>query len=103
MHQISWNCIAAGGSHSLAIRSDGARFAWRKDVNGQLGMGTTVNSRTPLQVGVDVDWVNIAAGAEHSTATRANSTYQRKWAQREPGPRLPLASKPRLLSAMTVC
>jgi alpha-tubulin suppressor-like RCC1 family protein len=71
---FSWIRIATGGSHSLAIQSDGALFAWGKNANGQLGFGTTSFSRTPKPVGTGVDWVNIAAGSEHSAAIRTNGT-----------------------------
>jgi alpha-tubulin suppressor-like RCC1 family protein len=42
--------IAAGARHSLAIRCDGAVVAWGRNTSGELGNGTTRNSRKPVQV-----------------------------------------------------
>ena len=46
----SVSCIAAGGFHALALKSDGAVVAWGGNSRGQLGDGTTTD-RYP---GVDV-------------------------------------------------
>jgi alpha-tubulin suppressor-like RCC1 family protein len=42
--------IAAGDSHSLAVKSDGTVFTWGINNHGQLGDGTTSDSSTPVQV-----------------------------------------------------
>lgn len=42
--------VAIGGSHYLALRSDGTIFAWGKNDKGQLGDGTTDDSDTPVEV-----------------------------------------------------
>jgi hypothetical protein len=44
--------IAAGGSHSLALKSDGSMLSWGSDSSGQLGNGTVpmVNLSTPTAV-----------------------------------------------------
>src|SRR5437773_753599 len=43
--------VAVGGLHSLALKSDGTVWAWGYNGYGQLGDGTTMNSRsTPVQV-----------------------------------------------------
>ncbi|MEU6495051.1 hypothetical protein ABZ890_32375, partial [Streptomyces sp. NPDC046984] len=43
--------IAAGTSHSLALRKDGTVLAWGNNGGGQLGDGTTTNNRsTPVPV-----------------------------------------------------
>jgi hypothetical protein len=67
--------IAAGGSHSLALRSDGTVWAWGYNSDGQLGDGTTVRSNTPVRVmtGSSTELTNvtaIAAGGSHSLALR---------------------------------
>jgi alpha-tubulin suppressor-like RCC1 family protein len=66
--------IAAGRAHSLALRGDGAVFAWGANGDGQLGNHASSDSSLPVQV-----WAGsggcclsgataIAAGSEHSMA-----------------------------------
>ena len=42
--------IAAGSSHSLALKNDGTVWAWGNNMYGQLGDGTNTPSSTPVQV-----------------------------------------------------
>lgn len=42
--------IAAGGSHAIALTSDGKLWAWGQNNKGQLGDGTLINKNTPVQV-----------------------------------------------------
>ena len=50
--------ISAGGSHSLALCSDGTLVAWGQNSDGQLGIGTTSVSTVPLRV----DTTGVLAG-----------------------------------------
>jgi alpha-tubulin suppressor-like RCC1 family protein len=66
--------IAAGGSHSLALRNDGTVWAWGANNSGQLGDGTAAQRLTPVPVR-DLTGVSaIAAGSSHSLALRSNGT-----------------------------
>jgi hypothetical protein len=61
--------IAAGSTHSLALRTDGAVLAWGHNNSGQLGDDTTVNRYVPVQVtGQTSGNMAIAGGGEHSLA-----------------------------------
>ena len=68
--------IAAGGSHSLALCSDGTLAAWGKNGQGQLGDNTSgINRLVPVSVNKDSGSalygktvVAIAAGGDHSLA-----------------------------------
>ena len=42
--------IAAGGYHSLAVKSDGTVWPWGDNDSGQLGDGSTTTRYTPVQV-----------------------------------------------------
>jgi alpha-tubulin suppressor-like RCC1 family protein len=69
--------IAAGKSHSLAIRSDGTVWAWGSNWIGQLGLGTIDGypHATPLAVPGLAEAVAIAGGRGHSLAIgRASPT-----------------------------
>lgn len=81
--------LAAGTSHSLALKSDGTLWAWGSDWQGQLGDGAVVPSNDyqtqPVQV-VDPSDVTgkltgitgIAANGEHSLALKSDGTV-RAW------------------------
>jgi len=45
--------ISAGGGHSLALKNDGTVWAWGRNEKGQLGDGTHIDRRTPIQVIVE--------------------------------------------------
>lgn len=65
--------VCAGDSYNLALCSNGTVAAWGYNSNGQLGNGSTTNSRVPVlvtQSGVLVDKtvIAVAAGTSHSLA-----------------------------------
>jgi uncharacterized protein (TIGR03437 family) len=66
--------IAAGGAHSLALKSDGTVWAWGLNAAGQLGNGNTSSSNVPAQVNGLTGAVAIAAGGEQSLALRSDGT-----------------------------
>ena len=59
----SWTAVAAGGTHTAAIRSDYLLFAWGVGTNGQLGDGTAVTKSSPVQVGSS-SWTTVSAGGD---------------------------------------
>lgn len=84
-----WKSIAAGGYHTLAIKSDGTLWAWGLNVDGQLGDGTGGAGRyqlTPEQIGVAKDWLAVAAGDAHSIALEGTTSPQiMAWGQNASG------------------
>jgi alpha-tubulin suppressor-like RCC1 family protein len=68
-----WKAVAAGGSHTLAIRSDGSLWTWGLNAAGQLGDGTRTAQVSPKQIGVAKDWIAVAAGDAHSVALEATN------------------------------
>jgi alpha-tubulin suppressor-like RCC1 family protein len=69
-----WHYVAAGGTYSLAIKTDGTLWAWGNNAFGQLGLGDTVNRNIPVQVGTDSDWQNIFLGLWSSYAIKSDGT-----------------------------
>jgi alpha-tubulin suppressor-like RCC1 family protein len=60
--------VAEGGSHSLAVSSDGTIWAWGLNSTGQLGDGTNRTRKHPSRVVGLTGAVAIAAGQAHSLA-----------------------------------
>jgi alpha-tubulin suppressor-like RCC1 family protein len=70
--------VAAGQSHSLAVTSTGAVYAFGFNGRGQLGTGSTVNSPIPVQSSLPsgVQITAVAAGWDDSLAlTSTGSVY----------------------------
>lgn len=66
--------VAAGGFHTLALKSDGTVWAWGDNSLGQLGNGSTNNASTPVQVPGLGGVTAIAAGFGNSVALKNNGT-----------------------------
>ncbi len=67
--------IAAGWSHSLALKSDGTVLAWGNDSDGQLGNNVALESQAlPVVVNPATEIVAIAGGGSHSLALKQNGT-----------------------------
>ena len=66
--------VAAGGSHSLALKSDGKVWAWGGNGFGQLGDGTNTAHTTPAHVSDLTEVTAIAAGNTHSLALKSDGT-----------------------------
>lgn len=74
--------IAGGLHHSLAVKSDGTAWAWRRNTDGQLGATSGDScgasnfacSRTPIQVDGLSGVTAIAGGWYHSLAAKSDGT-----------------------------
>ena len=62
---LSYTQVAAGGFHTMALRSDGSAVAWGNNNNGQ----TTLSA---LPVGLS--YTQMAAGYQHTVALRSNGS-----------------------------
>ena len=61
--------VAAGDDHSCAVTTAGAVKCWGRNVDGQLGDGTLIDSRTPVAVsGLSGDVIAVAAARKHTCA-----------------------------------
>jgi alpha-tubulin suppressor-like RCC1 family protein len=65
--------IAAGGDHSLFLKSDGSLWAMGGNVAGQLGDGTFNNTNRPEQI-VSSNVTAIAAGGYHSLFLKSDGS-----------------------------
>jgi len=69
------NRIAAGSSHTVALKSDGTVWAWGDNYYGQLGVGTEKDRRpTPVQVAGLTGVAAVAAGYDHTVALKTDGT-----------------------------
>ncbi len=69
--------IAAGGNHSLALKSDGTVWAWGENGNGELGIGTNDTNLHPIPVQVTALTTRvtaIGAGDFHNMVLKADGT-----------------------------
>ena len=66
--------IAAGGYHSLAVKSDGTVWAWGYNGEGQLGDGTTTSRSAPVLVSGITGVIGIAGGDAHTLALKSDGT-----------------------------
>jgi RHS repeat-associated protein len=66
--------IAAGASHSLAVKSDGTVWTWGLNSSGQLGNGNTTTQKSPVKVTGIANGSAVAGGGSHSLALRSDGT-----------------------------
>ncbi|MFH1228427.1 MAG: hypothetical protein V1701_11075, partial [Planctomycetota bacterium] len=66
--------IACGGSHTVAIKSDGSLWAWGFNIFGQLGDGTTTKRTSPKFISTGWAGAVIACGYAHTVACKADGS-----------------------------
>jgi alpha-tubulin suppressor-like RCC1 family protein/ferric-dicitrate binding protein FerR (iron transport regulator) len=66
--------VAAGNSHTVALKDDGSVWAWGNNRWGQLGNGTTNASLLPILVAGINDITAIAVGGTYAMALNADGT-----------------------------
>lgn len=69
-----WKSVSCGYTFTTALKEDGTLWAWGSNGSGQLGSGTGLDSRVPVQIGNDNDWVFHTSGPNHSFAIKRNGT-----------------------------
>ena len=68
--------IRVGAAHSCAVRADGSLWCWGANGAGQLGNGTTTDSRIPVRTGAATwNWASVSAGESHSCTTLCIDNY----------------------------
>jgi hypothetical protein len=66
--------IAAGGNHSMFMKTNGSLWAMGRNEFGQLGDGTTDDRAVPVQIAIGV--IDMAAGVDHSLFLAAPTAPQ---------------------------
>lgn len=66
--------LVAGASSSLALKSDGTAWAWGYNAFGELGDGTGIQQRQPVQVKGLSDIQGISMGGSHALALKKDGT-----------------------------
>ena len=68
--------ISTSSGTTCTVTSAGRAYCWGDNANGELGIGTTKNSSTPVQVnGLPTPVTGIATGSGTTCATAAGSVY----------------------------
>ncbi len=70
-----WKQVAAGGSHSLALKTDGTLWAWGNNWAGQLGIGSMneeVHEATP--VGAGTNWTKVWASGVQTVGQQSDGS-----------------------------
>ncbi len=70
----SWTKVSCGGEFTVALRSDGTLWSCGFNGNGQLGVGSTDEHDSLVQIGTDKDWSDIAAGGFHCIALKKDGS-----------------------------
>src|SRR6266446_1878890 len=69
----NWVDLAAGDSHTLALKADGTIWAWGENLGWQLGDGTRTPRSTPVRSVPGNDWNQVATGL-HCLAWKKDGT-----------------------------
>jgi alpha-tubulin suppressor-like RCC1 family protein len=72
---INWAAVYGGGfSFAIGLKTNGTLWAWGNNEEGQLGIGTIVNTNVPIQIGTDTNWQTASAGEKYVCAIKSSGT-----------------------------
>ncbi len=60
--------------HNCGIKSDGSLSCFGDNSFGELGLGDTLKQQIPLQVGADLNWIDLVGGGGHFCALKNNDS-----------------------------
>lgn len=67
-------CSRFWGYSGFAIKTNGTLWAWGENSGAQLGIGNIQTQITPVQVGTDADWAQVAAGCSSVLALKKDGS-----------------------------
>lgn len=75
---------SALNQNGFAIKTDGTLWAWGQGADGVLGINTTDNQSSPVQVGALTNWSRVASGQNWCLALKTDGTLW-SWGTNENG------------------
>jgi alpha-tubulin suppressor-like RCC1 family protein len=68
--------VTLGDSHGVILASDGSLWVWGEQLDGwpSLGLGKVECQPRLQRLGTDTNWVDVAAGGDHTLALKADGT-----------------------------
>jgi alpha-tubulin suppressor-like RCC1 family protein len=70
-----WKQVAAGGSFTAAIKTNGTLWLWGYGYQGRLGNNSTLSRSSPVQtVAGGNNWKQVSCGRDHAGAVKTNGT-----------------------------
>jgi len=70
-----WRVVDAGDVHVCAVTAAGELWCWGHGDQGQLGLTNLFGARTtPVRVGTDSTWSDVACGDHFTCATKTDGT-----------------------------
>jgi alpha-tubulin suppressor-like RCC1 family protein len=71
-----WASVEVGQRHACAIKTDRTLWCWGYNRDGNLGNGDFTGARRlkPTRITSETTWASVSAGANHTCATKTDST-----------------------------
>ena len=72
----NWLKVTSGSycNFAVAIKTDGTMWSWGSNNNGQLGISSTYNQSSPVQIGALTSWANVSIGFAFAMAIKTDGT-----------------------------
>jgi len=69
----NWKQVSGGGSHTVAIKTDGTLWTWGNNSYGELGTNDTTQRNTPVTTFAGgTNWKQVACGGYHTAAIKTS-------------------------------
>ena len=72
----NWTKVEVGFDHACALNSLGEIWCWGDNSTGELGQGTTTQSRTPVKIYLPANgWTDVSVGRDITCGLRTNTLH----------------------------
>jgi alpha-tubulin suppressor-like RCC1 family protein len=73
---LSFAAVSAGRSHACGVTAQGDAYCWGRNVEGELGDGTTTDRSSPTPVAGGIHFAAVSAGSDYTCGvTSTGATY----------------------------